>query len=112
MITNELLKEELRKVEEIECYDLARKLNVHVDDVLTYIQDNILPEFSKIFNKNAFKIPFYSSEQLEDFFKNEIIDLGFLCQHKIVEIKKNLENKHNSFAHQIFYNNWVMHRGY
>lgn len=107
------LQNELRKVEGITTlYELSKKLGVGVDDILTYIQDIVLPSHIEIYKKNAFKIPFFTDEQTKEFFTRDIIDIGFLCQHKIKEINEQLGGKLNTFAYQIFYSNWLMNRGY
>lgn len=107
------LQNELRKVgETITLYDLAKKLGVNLDELLTYIQDILLPHYHSIYKKNAFKIPFFNNEQIKEFFSDNLVDVGFLCQHKIKEINERLEKKLNTFAHQVFYNHWVMNRGY
>jgi hypothetical protein len=112
-LDRDLLQKTLQEVDdEITIYDLSKKMGYAVDDVLLYIQNEIIPEYAKIFRKKAFKIPFFDMEQTEEFFRTQIIDLGFLCQHKIKEIKEGMEQKHSSFSHQIFYDKWIMNRGY
>jgi hypothetical protein len=97
---------------EISLYDLTKKMNIGVDDLLIAINEEIIPEYAKTFKKNAFKIPFFSEDETIHFFQSQIIDLGMLCQHKITEIKEGMKMKHSGFAHQIFYNNWLLYRGY
>ena len=113
MLDRNNLQKTLRTVEiEIDLYDLAKQLNVRGDDILIFIQDDIIPEFKKLFRSVAFKMPFWKKEKIEEFFKQQIVDLGLLCQHKIKAIRTSMENQHNTFAHQVFYNNWIMYRGY
>jgi len=113
MLDRDTLQKILREVEtEISVYDLAKKIGVHVDYVLIFINDSIIPEYKHLFHTNAHQIPKWEQDKIEQFFKQQIIDLGFLCQHKIKEIKETLKHKHNTFGHQTFYNNWIMHRGY
>lgn len=113
MLDRDALQMTLRDVEiEITEYDLAKQLGVSVEELLTFIQDNILPEYKDMFNNNAYKIPAWKEDKIKEFFEQQIIDIGFLCQSKIIEIRDSLKEKHNTFAHQTFYNNWVMYRGY
>jgi hypothetical protein len=107
------IQNELRKVEDtITVHELSKRLGISVDDIYTYVQDVVLPHYNDIYKKKAFKIPFYTKEQTKEFFSKDIVDIGFLVQYKIKEIKERLEKKLDTFAHQIFYNNWIMYRGY
>jgi len=107
------LQKRLQKVDnEISLYALAHEFGVHVDEILLLIQNEILPDFQHVFKSQAFKIPFFKEEEQNLFFRSEIIDLGFLCQHKIKEVKEHMKKKHSKFAHQIFYDKWLLSRGY
>lgn len=113
MIDEDKLKMELRQVEDtICCYDLAKKLGVSVDELLEFIQNNIMIPYKEVWTKNKFKIPFYSEEQIKEFYQQEIIDLGMLVQHHIKEIKESMGKLLKIHAHQITYNNWMLYRGY
>lgn len=113
MLDRDNLQRTLRDVENmIISYDLAKQLNVHVDDLLLFIQNDILPEYKRLFQDIAFKMPYWNEEKVKEFFCKQIVDLGFLCQHKIRDIREALKKKQGIFAHQTFYNNWVMYRGY
>lgn len=113
MVNKEKLQEELRNVDgETSAYDLAKKFNCHIDELLLLIQDQVMIPYKEKWNGVKFKIPFFKEEQLKEFFSSDIIDLGYLCQHKITEIKEGIGSKLNTFAHQTMYNNWVMYRGY
>lgn len=113
MLDRDNLQNRLQKIEnEIDAYTLAKQLDVHVDDLLTFIQDNILPEYKKLFQDIAFRMPYWNEEKVKEFFQKQIVDLGFLCQSKITEIRDALKKKHNTYGHQTFYNNWLMYRGY
>jgi len=113
MLTKERVKKELRKIEdEISAIDLANKLDCHIDTLLFMIRDDILAPYKEKWDKNKYRIPFLKSDELKEFFSCEIIDLGFLCQQKITDIKEGIGDKLNTFAHQTMYNNWMLHRGY
>jgi hypothetical protein len=112
-VDRDSLQDALRVVEpSISIYDLAKQFNLHVDDLLLFIRDNVLPEYQQVYNENCMSIPFWNAEKIQEFFQQQIIDLGFLCQHKIKEINEQMKKKLDTFAHQTFYNNWVMYRGY
>jgi hypothetical protein len=107
------LQNELRKVDNtISLYELAKRLGVQTDEILRYIQDNVLPCYNEIYKKNAFKMPYYTEEEIKEFFTKDIVDIGFLCMHKIEEVNASLIEKIDTFAHKIFYNNWIIYRGY
>lgn len=109
----EYLRKTLQNIEnDISLYDLAKLIKTDQDEILIYIQNEVLPEYTQLFKKNAFKMPFWSKEETEQFFLNPIVDLGFLCQHKIKEIKQNLEKQHKRFGNQLFYDRWILFRGY
>lgn len=95
----------------ISIYDLAKKMNMRVDPMLVKIME-ITNDFKTIYKNNVTNMVRGNSDLMDEFFKTEIVDLGFLCQHKIQEIKKNLEKKHNTMGHQMFYDSWILHRGY
>lgn len=118
-MNKESLRKTLQQVDEtIPLYDLSKKLQCAVDDILILIQDDIMPLYRSIFKKNSVKIPFFNEEKVKDFFSCEIVDMGFLCQYKIKELKEDLDKKLQAknylgiFAHQNMYNNWLMYRGY
>lgn len=112
-LTRDNLQQTLRETEkQTDLYSLAKQFNTNVDSILLFIQDSILPEYQQQFNTNAHRIPFWTEEQSQQFFQQQIIDLGFLCQHKIKEIADQLKQRHSIFAHQLFYNNWLLQRGY
>jgi len=113
MLTKEKLQKELRKIEdEISAIDLAKRLDCHIDTLLLMIQDDVMIPYKEMWNKNKYRIPFLKQDEIKEFFSCETIDLGFLCQHKIKDIKEGLGNKLTNFAHQTMYNSWILHRGY
>ena len=112
MLDRDKLQETLRNLESIDLIDCARLMDMGVDDLLIGIRDEILPEFTAMYKKNAYKIPFFNSEKTKEFFTSQIIDIGFLCQHIIKDIRETLKHKHASFGHQAFYNAWLLNRGY
>lgn len=112
MLDRDKLQSVLRNLESVDVIDLASTMDMQVDELLTGIQNEILPEFTDMYKKNAYKIPFFNSEKSKEFFRNQIIDLGFLCQHIIEDIKEGLKKRHDSFAHQAFYSAWLLNRGY
>lgn len=113
MLDRDTLQNRLQNVEnEIDSYDLAKQLGVHVDDLLLFIQNDILPEYKRLFQDIAMRMPYWEEEKVKEFFTKQIVDLGFLCQHKIRDIREALKKKQGIFAHQTFYNNWLMYRGY
>jgi len=112
MLDRDKLQKTLRNLESVDIIDLASLMNMHVDDLLTGIQNEILPEYTTLFKKNAFKIPFFNSERAKEFFSSQIVDLGFLCQHVIKDFRESLKHKHDTLAHQSMYNVWLLNRGY
>jgi len=106
------LQSTLRNLESVDLIDLAKLMGMGVDDLLIGIRDEILPEYSSLFKKNAFKIPFFNKEKSKEFFTSQIVDLGFLCQHVIKDIRETLKDKHDSLAYQSMYNIWLLNRGY
>ena len=106
------LRKTLQENENIDLYTLSKHFHCSVDDVLLFVQDNVLPDFRNKFKTNMYKIPFFTTNELETFFTDPVVDLGFLCQHHIKEISEQLKDKHNIMAHMQFYNNWLMYRGY
>lgn len=106
------LKNILMQIDEtISIYDLAKKMDLAVDPMLEKILD-ITNEFKQAYKNNTLKMLKGDASFLDEFFKTEIIDLGFLCQHKIKEIKESMKNKHNTFGHKMFFDQWMLHRGY
>jgi len=112
MLNRDRLQKTLRNLESVDIIDLAKLMDIGVDDLLVGIRDEILPEYSALFKKNMFKIPFFTREKSKEFFTSQIVDLGFLCQHVIKDIKEQLKHKHDSLAYQSMYNVWLLHRGY
>ena len=112
MLNRDKLQETLRNLENVDINDLARMMNMGVDDLLLGIRDEILPEYQSIYKKNAYKIPFYNREKTKAFFTSQIIDLGMLCQHVIKDIRETMKDKHNQFGHTAFHSAWLLNRGY
>ena len=112
MLDRDKLQKTLQNLESVDIIDLASMMNIGVDDLIIAIRDEILPEYSALFKKNAFKIPFFNSEKAKDFFTSQLVDLGFLCQHVIKDFSEPLKKKHDSLAHQSMYNIWLLNRGY
>ena len=106
------LQSTLRNLESVDIIDLAKLMDMPVDDLLTAIRDEILFEYSALFKKNAWEIPFFNKEKTKDFFTSQLVDLGFLCQHVIKDFKEPLKKKHDSLAYQSMYNIWLLNRGY
>jgi len=106
------LQKTLRNLESVDIIDCASLMGMSVDDLLIGIRDEILPEFTAMYKDNAYKIPDFDIEESKMFFTSQIIDLGFLCQHIIKDIRETLKHKHESFGHQAFYNAWLLNRGY
>ena len=112
MLDRDKLQKILQKTDNINVYDLAKKMNMDVNDLLLGIRDEILPEYTKLFKKNALKIPFFTQEQTKEFFTSQIVDLGFLCQHVVKDFREVLKDKHDTLAHQSMYTVWQLNRGY
>ena len=112
MLDRDKLQKTLQNLESVDIIDLASMMNIGVDDLIIAIRDEILPEYSALFKKNAFKIPFFNSEKAKEFFSSQLVDLGFLCQHVIKDFSEPLKKKHDSLAHQSMYNIWLLNRGY
>ena len=112
MLDRDKLQKTLQGLESVDLIDLASLMGMHVDDLLMAIRDEILPEYSKLFKKNAFKIPFFNKEKAKEFFTSQIVDLGYLCQHVIKDIREPLKHKHDSLGYQSLYNIWLLNRGY
>jgi len=106
------LQKTLRNLESVDLIDLSSLMGMGVDDLLIGIRDEILPEYKAMYKDNAYKIPFFNQEKSKLFFTSQIIDLGFLCEYVIKDIKETLKHKHESFGHQAFYNAWLLNRGY
>ena len=112
MLDRDRLQKTLQNLESVDIIDLASMMGMHVDELLIGIQSEIILEYTTLFKKNAFKIPFFNSEKVKEFFTSQIVDLGFLCQYVIKDFRETLKHKHSSFAHQAFYNAWLLNRGY
>ena len=112
MLDRDKLQKILRTLDSVDLIDLSNLMGMGVDDLLIAIRDEILPEFTAMYKKNTYKLPFFNDEQTKTFFTSQIVDIGFLCQHIIKDIKETLKKKHNTFGHQAFYNTWLLNRGY
>ena len=112
MLDRDKLQKTLRNLESVDLIDCASLMGMSVDDLLIGIRDEILPEYSALFKKNMYKIPFFNKEKTNEYFTRQIVDLGFLCQHVIKDIKESLKHKHDSLAYQSMYNIWLLNRGY
>ena len=110
----EELRNILRTVEEtITMDELAKKMNMPRENLEKILYD-ITIDVKKEFNSVAYQLPTWNKERLEEFFQRQIVDLRFLCPHKIEEVKEGevVEESHNTIGHQFFYNNWMLYRGY
>lgn len=106
------LQKILRQVEgTINIHDLAEIMKMQVDPLLERIIV-ITTDFKTEYKNNVSNMMKGTKEFNDVFFKKQIIDLGFLCQHKIKEIRDNMKEKHNTFGHQMFYDAWLLYRGY
>ena len=112
MLNRDKLQKTLRNHESVDLIDLASLMNMGVDDLLTAIRDEVMMEYSKLFSKNKWKIPFFNAEKSKEFFTSQIVDLGYLCQHVIKDFKEPLKKKHDTLAYQSMYNLWLLNRGY
>ena len=112
MFNRDKLQKILRPLESVDVIDLARMMDMGVDDLIIGIRDEIMEEYRILFKKNAFKIPFFDEEKTQEFFSSQIVDLGFLCQHVIKDIREPLKRKHSTLAHRSMQNNWLLNRGY
>lgn len=112
MLDRDKLQKILRNHESIDVIDLSGLMDMHVDDLLVDIRDGIMMEYSKLFKKNTFKIPFFKTDRTREFFSSQLVDLGFLCQHVVKDFKEQLKDKHDSLAYQSMYNLWLLNRGY
>lgn len=106
------LRDILRNLEDpISMYGLAKELNMRVDPMLERILE-IQQEYKAEYKNNMHAIMHGKKDFMQDFMSREIIDLGMLVQHKIVEIANSLRDKHNTVGHQMFFDQWLLHRGY
>jgi len=112
MLDRDRLQKTLQNLESVDIIDLSTLMHISVDELLIGIRDEILPEYTQMYKKNAYKIPKFNNEQTKEFITSQIIDLGMLCQHVIKDITATLVEKHDTFAHQAFYNSWLLNRGY
>ena len=112
MLNRDKLQETLRNLESVDVIDLAKLMDMGVDDLIISIRDEIMEEYRILFKKNAFKIPFFKPEKAKEFFSSQLVDLGFLCQHVIKDFSEPLKKKHSTLAHQSMYNIWLLNRGY
>ena len=112
MLDRDKLQKTLRNLESIDIIDLAKLMDMGVDDLIIDIRDEIMEEYRILFKKNAFKIPFFKEEKAKEFFSSQLVDLGFLCQHIIKDFSEPLKKKHSTLAHQSMYNVWLLNRGY
>jgi hypothetical protein len=51
-------------------------------------------------------------DMLDQYFQTQIVDLSFLAQHKIKEVNDAWKHKLDTAGHQMFYSQWLLHRGY
>ena len=112
MLDHDKLQKTLRNLESVDIIDLAKIMHMEVDDLLLSIQNEVMMEYSKLFKKNRFKIPFFNNEKTKEFFSSQLVDLGFLCQHVVKDFKERLKEKHSTLAYQSMYNIWLLNRGY
>jgi len=112
MLDRDKLQKTLRNLESVDVIDLARMMNMGVDDLIIGIRDEIMEEYRILFKKNAFKIPFFNEEKAKEFFSSQLVDLGFLCQHVIKDFREPLKKKHSILAYRSMQNNWLLNRGY
>lgn len=107
------LRDILRHTSEpVSMYEVAKKLGLNVDDFLRLvvpIKDEFMAKYKQNFKK---MIEPGNKNFFDSFFKLDIIDLGFLVQHNIKEIADSLKDKHNTMGHQMFYDSWILYRGY
>jgi len=109
---NEKLQMKLRKLETpVSMYTIAQEFGIHVDTLLERILV-FQKEHKEMYKNNVTKIAKGQEGFSEDFFKNPVIDLGMLIQCKIVEIAEALKNKPNSWGHRMWYDQWILYRGY
>ena len=112
MLDMDKLQKTLRNLDSVDVIDLAGLMDMNVDDLLRGIQDEIMMEYSKLFSKNKWKIPFFNSEKAQEFFSSQLVDLGYLCQHVVKDFRETLKKKHDTLAYQSMYNLWLLNRGY
>lgn len=113
MLDYDMLQWELQNIgHDISCYDLAKKLKIHVDELLEFISKEVLPYYQSTYKETAMRIPFMKDEEIKEFFQKQIVDLGFLCQTKIIEIKEGMGEKAKIYAHTNMVNTWMLYRGY
>ena len=112
MLNRDKLQKTLRNLESVDIIDLAKLMDMGVDDLIISIRDEIMEEYRILFKKNAFKTPFFKPEKAKEFFSSQLVDLGFLCQHVIKDFSEPLKRKHSTLAHQSMYNIWLLNRGY
>ena len=60
MLDRDKLQKTLRNLESVDLIDLSSLMGMSVDDLLIGIRDEILPEFTAMYKKNAFKLPFFN----------------------------------------------------
>lgn len=111
-IFEEKLRETLQETKDmINIYDLSKKLELQVDTLLEKIL-MIQQKYKQIYKDNLRNMVNGDKEFMENFFKDTTIDLGMLLQHKVKEINEPIKDKLNTMGHQMFYNNWLLYRGY
>jgi len=59
------LQKILRTLDSVDIIDLSTMMGMGVDDLLIAIRDEILPEFTAIYKKNAYKLPFFDFLSIE-----------------------------------------------
>ena len=112
MFDRDKLQKTLRNLESVDVIDLAGLMHMGVDELLIAIDEEIIQEYKAKYKHEAYKIPYYNAEKTKMFFSSQIVDLGMLCQHVIKDFRETMKDKHGTFAHQAFYNSWLLNRGY
>jgi aminopeptidase C len=95
----------------ISVYELSKRMMIRVDPLLEMILV-IQRQYNSIYKDNLRNMLKGDKQFMEQFFKEPVVDLGMLLQHKVREINEPLKDKINSMGHQMFYNNWLLYRGY
>ena len=63
MLDRDKLQKTLRNLESVDIIDLSSLMGMSVDDLLIGIRDEILPEFTDMYKKNSYKLPFFNHEK-------------------------------------------------
>lgn len=106
------LQKYLQEHENTTIGEIMTHLKMTNNEVLTFI-NGISNEYQFYAKQNAVKMATSTKpETLKEYFGNPIVDLGFLCQHHIKEIREAMNNKLQTAGHTMFHNNWLLYRGY